>query len=91
MSARLLPGDLPGWPYRMKLKDAAKFTGDSRSGFLTQVKSGALPPGHKIDGSRYWYQDELIDALDRIRQAGAPSKGESIRERIKHARGLETR
>ena len=82
MSARLSPGEVTGWPYRMKLKDAARFTGDSRSGFLRQVKDGTLPPGHKIGGSRYWYQDELINGLDRSRGMAATSGADLVSERL---------
>ncbi len=63
---------LPNWPRRMKAPLAAAYCGVSRTKFLHDV--GRKYPRPVKDGrNSLWYREDLDEALDRLREVGAPS------------------
>lgn len=71
---------MPHWPYRMAADLAAAFCGISETKFREGIADGLYPKGRKVGGNVLWYQDDLIEALDRQRGGAAKS---DLLERIR--------
>jgi len=76
------PANMPAWPYRMPADMAAAFCGVSTSKFLARVKDGTYPQPYRDGGNRLWYQDELRDAMDRLRGLPTSSAGDPFAEAL---------
>ena len=62
---------LPYWPRRMQARMAAAYCGVSKTKFLGDI--GKKYPIPVKDGrNSLWYREDLDEALDLLREVGAP-------------------